>query len=66
MKRHFSNEDMQMDRRHVESCSYLIIREIQIKTITRYHLTPVRMPMIKKTTNISVGENVKKRDPPTC
>ena len=50
----------------MERCSSLIIREIQIKTITRYHLTPVRMPMIKKTTNISVGENVKKTDPPTC
>ena len=30
----------------------LIIREMQIKTVIRYHLTPVRMNIIKKSTNI--------------
>jgi len=29
----------------------LIIREMQIKTIMRYHLTPARMVIIKKSTN---------------
>ena len=38
--------------RHVKRCSPLLVcREMQIKTTMRYHLTPVRMPIIKKSTN---------------
>ena len=41
----------------------LIIRELQIKTTMRYHLKPVRMAIIKKSTTIKAEEGVEKREP---
>ena len=53
-----------MTKRHMKRCSAsLIIREIQIKTTMRYHLTLVRMAIIKKLESINAGKGVVKREP---
>ena len=52
-----------MANKRMKRCStLLIIKEMQIKTTMSYHLTLVRMAIIKNLQTINAGEGLEKRE----
>jgi hypothetical protein len=52
LNRNFSKHKVQKAKKNMKKCSTsLVIKEMQIKTTLRFHLTPVRIAIIKNTSN---------------
>jgi hypothetical protein len=50
LNRDLSKKETQMAKKHMKKCSpSLAIKEMQIKTTLRFHLTPIRVDAIKNT-----------------
>ena len=63
LNRHFFKEDTQVANKHMKRCStFIIIKAMQIKSTIGYHLTPIRMPLIKKSISNNAGKGVEKRE----
>jgi hypothetical protein len=64
LNREFSKEEVQMASKYMKKYSiFLVIKETQIKTTLRFHLTPNRMAISMIITTRNAGEDVAKQEP---
>jgi hypothetical protein len=53
-----------MCKKYMKKCSLsLAIKEMQVKTTRRFHLTPVRLGIIRNTNKTGVGKDVGNKEP---
>jgi hypothetical protein len=62
LNRTFSKQEIQIEKKHMKKCSpSLATKEMQIKTTLRFHLTPVRIAIIKNITNNRCGRGCEEK-----
>jgi hypothetical protein len=63
MDRAFTKEEIQLAKKYMKKCStFLAIKEMQIKTMLRFHLTHSRRPPSRTQTTANVGTDVGKKE----
>ena len=63
LNKEFSTEEYWMAKKHLKTClTSLVIRQMQIKSVWRFHLTPVRMAKIKSQVTADAGKDVEREE----